>query len=32
MLKTSKKRDDGIESYSTAQVAKMFPPVAALLG
>jgi hypothetical protein len=30
ILKTSEKCDDGIESYSTTGVPKMFPTVAAL--
>jgi hypothetical protein len=32
MLKTSKKYDNGTESYSTAGVPKMFPTLAASLG
>jgi hypothetical protein len=32
ILKTSKKCDDGIESFSTTGVPKIFPTVAASLG
>jgi hypothetical protein len=32
ILKTSKKCDSGIKSYSTTGVPKMFPIMAALLG